>query len=115
MLCVFSCPATAVHHAAPRSADRAQGVRFLRRSFPRALARLANRFEREVLAFVTERMDRERPETREILTETISALRPIIGDPEAARLREGLGATEPPPRDPARIVHGTRNRSRGRR
>lgn len=99
---------------APRSADRAQGVRELRRTLPAQLARTAGRFEDLTLAWIEERCARERPETREVLAETISKLRPVIGEPAADRLRAALSATAPLPRDPSRIVHGTRKRSRGR-
>jgi hypothetical protein len=99
---------------APRSADRSQGLRELRRGMPAQLARIAARFEDATVAWLEERCARERPETREILTETISRLRSVIGEASADRLRAALTATAPPPRDPSRIVHGTRKRSRGR-
>ncbi len=58
----------------------------------------------------------ERPESREVLTQAISALRkesfPIA---ELDRLNAALAASAPPPRDPSRIVQGTRKRSKGRR
>jgi hypothetical protein len=101
--------------SAPRSADRAQGVRELRRTLPAQLARTAGRFEDLTLAWFEERCTRDRPETREVLTETISRLRPVIGEPAADRLRAALSPRRRRlPRDPSRIVHGTRKRSRGR-
>jgi hypothetical protein len=98
---------------ASRAAERAQGVRVLRGGFPEQIARIAPRFG-EVVAWLEQQTTRKRPETRAIVAESISRLRKILGEAEAARLRAQLEATAPLPRDPSRIVQGTRKRSRGR-
>lgn len=98
---------------ATRAADRSQGLRVLRESMPTQIARAVPRFG-ELVSFVEERTTRERPETREVVAKTISALRRVIGESRADRLRAQLTASEKPLRDAARVVHGTRKRSRGR-
>jgi hypothetical protein len=98
---------------APRSADRLQGVRLLREGLPGQVARLACRFD-EVVALVPAWSERERPETREVVAEVVAALRKIVGEARADRLRATLASFAKPPRDPSRIVRGTRKRSRGR-
>lgn len=98
---------------APRSADRSQGLRLLRAGLPGQIARIAPRFG-EVVPWLEERTSRKRPETREIVAESIGALRKVLGEAEADRLRGMLEATAKAPRDPSRIVKGTRKRSRGR-
>lgn len=98
---------------APRSAGRSQGLRMLRGGMPAQIARVVPRFE-ETLDWLRERAARERPETREVVSGTIKALRKVVGDAEAARLGATLESHAPPPRDPSRIVQGTRKRSRGR-
>ena len=98
----------------PRAAERTQGLRILREAFPVELARAFPRFG-EVLGFVEERLDRERPESREVIGMSIDALRRAgLRDAEAARLRATFESHGPVPRDPTRIVKGTRRRSRGR-
>lgn len=101
--------------ASPRAAERLQGVRTLRRGLPAQIVRFAARFP-EVLAWLAERTGSKRPETREVIHETILALRkgnlPVA---EMDRLMASLAASAPVPRDPTRIVQGTRKRSRGRR
>jgi hypothetical protein len=99
---------------APRSADRAQGVRVLRERMPAQIARAVVRFG-ELVDFVEERAARERPETREVVAQTIAALRKVLGEAGADRLRETHASSAKPPRDPSRIVQGTRRRSRGRK
>lgn len=98
---------------ASRAADRAQGVRILRESMPAQIARAIVRFG-ELETFVEERATRERPETREVVASTIAALRRVLGEAGADRLRKTHAASAKPPRDPSRIVKGTRKRSRGR-
>ncbi|MBL9024866.1 MAG: hypothetical protein JNL21_21900 [Myxococcales bacterium] len=98
---------------ATRSADRSQGLRILREGMPAQIARAVPRFG-ELVSFVEERTTRERPETREVVAKTISALRRVIGESRADRLRAQLAASDKPLRDAARVVHGTRKRSRGR-
>jgi hypothetical protein len=99
---------------APRAADRAQGVRVLREGMPAQIARAVVRFG-ELAEFVEERATRERPETREVVAQTITALRKVVGEAGADRLRKTHVDSAKPPRDPSRIVQGTRKRSRGRR
>jgi hypothetical protein len=98
---------------APRSADRSQGLRILREGFPHQIARAVPRFG-ELVAFVEERATRERPETREVVADTIAALRKVVGEARADKLRVVHQASAKAPRDPSRIVKGTRKRSRGR-
>lgn len=99
----------------PRAAERSQGLRTLRRGLPAQIARFAARFP-EVLTWLAERTSSKRPETREVVHEAIVALRrahlPLA---EMDRLMAALAASAPAPRDPTRIVQGTRRRSRGRR
>jgi hypothetical protein len=98
---------------APRSADRSQGLRVLREGLPRQIARAVRRFG-ELVGFVEERVGRERPETREVIAQTITALRKVIGEAKADKLRAAFDPTPKQLRDAARVVHGTRKRSRGR-
>jgi len=100
--------------ASPRSADRSQGLRLLRASMPAEVARVAPRFG-EIVDWVRERTSRERPESRQIVAEAISALRKIVGEAEATRLRAAHDATRPLLYDESRVVHGTRKRSRGKK
>jgi len=100
----------------PRAAERSQGVRTLRGELPAQIARVASRFP-ETIEWLTEAARAKRPETREVVAEAIRALRRAtkISDAAASRLNAALEASAPPPRDPSRIVQGTRKRSRGRR
>ncbi len=100
--------------ASSRAAERAQGVRLLRESLPRQIARAAMRFD-EVLAWLEPLLAKKRPETRQVLDATIAELRKTqLSDAAAARLRALFAESAPVPRDPSRIVQGTRRRSRGR-
>lgn len=99
----------------PRAAERSQGVRTLRRDLPAQISRLAGRFPNEVIPWVAARATWQRPETREVVAETIRTLRKrSLPKAEADRLAQALSGSAPEPRDPTRIVQGTRNRSRGR-
>lgn len=99
----------------PRADERLQGLRLLRRDLPAQIATLAGRFP-EVVRWLEEKTRVERPESREVVGAAIAALRKSsFSDAEVARLADALAATAPPPRDPSRIVQGTRKRSRGRR
>lgn len=98
---------------APRSSDRTQGLRLLRQGFPAQIARAAVRFP-EAVDFLRERAAWQRPDTREVIAETIDKLRKVLGEAEADRLRGALNDSAPVPRYAARIVQGTRKRSRGR-
>jgi hypothetical protein len=109
--------AFALADAAPRAADRSQGLRTLRAGFAAEIAAFAARFEHEVLTWLEGWLDRaEHPESRAALDATLAALRrKHQAEAVVDRLRGRLAASAPPPRDPARIVAGTRKRSRGRR
>ncbi len=98
---------------APRSADRSQGMRTLRAGLPDQIARTAARF-REALPWIETRLTSERPETRQVIEETITKLRKQVGEAQADAMRLVFAGAAKPPRDPSRIVQGTRKRSRGR-
>ncbi len=109
--------AFALADTAPRAADRSQGVRTLRAGLSKQIATFAGRFEHEILTWLEGWLDRaEHPESRAVLEASLVELRrKSQGDAVVARLRGRLAASAPAPRDPARIVAGTRKRSRGRR
>lgn len=99
----------------PRAAERSEGLRTLRRDLPRQTAAFAGRFP-EVLRWLSDRTASARPETRDVVEASIHALRKSsFAQSETDRLTAALTASAPPPRDPARIVHGMRGRSKGRR
>lgn len=101
--------------ASPRADERLQGLRLLRQRLPAQIAVFAARFP-DVLRWLEARTTVERPESREVVAEAITALRKSgFSEAEAARLNASLTATAPTPRYLARIVQGTRKRSRGRR
>jgi hypothetical protein len=107
--------AFALADRSPRAAERSEGLRTLRRGLPGQIAVFAARFS-ETLAWLTERTACTRPETRDVVVEAIRALRKsATALSETDRLTASLEATAPAPRDPTRIVHGTRKRSKGRR
>lgn len=101
--------------ASPRAAERTQGLRTLRRGLPAQIRALASRFS-DVLRWLEERTRASRPETREVVAEAIRSLRrSSLPQADADRLARALDASAPPARDAARIVQGTRKRSKGRR
>jgi hypothetical protein len=105
--------AFALADISPRAAERSQGVRALRGGMPAQIAILAARCP-EVLGWLADRTRASRPETREVIRETLLALRRAgFRGAEVDRLAAALEASAPPPRDPSRIVHGTRQRGRG--
>jgi hypothetical protein len=107
--------AFALADEAPRAADRSQGVRTLRAGLPAQITAFAARFP-GTLAWLEVRARASRPESREIIAEAIRALRRSqLSDAEAGRLSGALDASAPVPRDAARLVQGTRKRSKGRR
>jgi hypothetical protein len=107
--------AFALADRSPRAAERSQGVRALRGGLPAQITAFAARFP-ETIAWVERAAQAERPETREVVAEAIRGLRRAkLSEAEAQRLRAALEASAPPPRDPSRIVQGTRKRSKGRR
>jgi len=107
--------AFALADVSPRAAERTQGVRTLRRALPAQIATIADRYP-ATLAWLAERAAAERPETREVVEETIRALRKHnLALSEVDRLTRALADSAPKPRDPSRIVQGTRKRSKGRR
>jgi hypothetical protein len=98
--------------AAPRAADRWQGVRTLRQGLPVQIATFAGRFG-EIYDWVLARATAQRPETREVLESTVSALgRASIRKADTDALRDALAKSAKAPRDPSRIVHGTRRRGK---
>jgi hypothetical protein len=106
--------AFALADRSPRAAERSQGVRALRGGLPAQITAFAARFP-ETIAWLEQAARAERPETREVVAEAIRALRRgKLSEAEAQRLRGALEASAPPPRDPSRIVKGTRKRSKGR-
>jgi ferric-dicitrate binding protein FerR (iron transport regulator) len=91
-------------------------VRTLRRELPRQLSVIAARFPEAVAWLSARATSTSRPESRDVVEEAIRALRKsATALSETDRLSASLQASAPPPRDPARIVHGTRKRSKGRR
>lgn len=99
----------------PRAAERTQGLRSLRGGLPAQIAAIAARFP-EAMTWVEARTASKRPETREVVDQVIIALRRSgLRNAEAARLHKALDASAKPPRDPSRIVQGTRKRSKGRK
>ncbi len=107
--------AFAVSDRSPRADERLQGLRLLRQGMPAQIAALAGRFP-EVVRWLEEKTQVERPESRDVVAQAIAALRKgSFSDAEAARLAAALSASAPPPRYLARIVQGTRKRSKGRR
>ncbi|WP_437648866.1 hypothetical protein [Sorangium sp. So ce362] len=107
--------AFAISDRSPRADERLQGLRLLRQGMPSQIAALAGRFP-EVVRWLEEKTQAERPESRDVVAQAIAALRKgSFSDAEAARLATALSASAPPPRDPSRIVQGTRKRSKGRR
>jgi hypothetical protein len=106
--------AFALADGSPRSSERTQGMRALRQGMPAQIAVFAARFP-ETLAWLAEKAASKRPETREVVAGAIKALRrSVISDVEASRLAALLATSAKPPRDPSRIVQGTRKRGRGR-
>ncbi|MDI1444435.1 hypothetical protein [Polyangium sp. 6x1] len=107
--------AFALADVSPRAAERSQGLRTLREAMPTEVAVFAARFP-EVVAWVEAKTASKRPETREVVSQAITALRRGgLKNAEAARIAGLLEASKKPARDAARIVQGTRKRSKGRR
>ncbi|WP_437488152.1 hypothetical protein WME75_08205 [Sorangium sp. So ce1014] len=107
--------AFAISDRSPRADERLQGLRLLRQGMPAQIAALAGRFP-EVVRWLEEKTRVERPESRDVVEQAIAALRKgSFSDAEAARLAAALSASAPTPRYLARIVQGTRKRSKGRR
>jgi hypothetical protein len=100
--------------SSPRAHERSHGLRTLRRGLPTQIVTIASRFS-EGLTWLTEQAKASRPETREVVSEAVSVVRRNLSGADADRLAAVLAASAPPPRDPSRIVHGTRKRSKGRR
>ncbi len=105
-------PAYRLADEAPRAADRYQGVRLLRNGLPAQIAAFVTRFS-ELYAWVIEHAAAKRPETREVLAKTAEALtRANFRRSDVDALRAALSKSGKPPRDPSRIVKGTRKRSK---
>ncbi|XYI00404.1 hypothetical protein ACMHYB_11870 [Sorangium sp. So ce1128] len=107
--------AFAMSDRSPRADERLQGLRLLRQGMPAQIATFAARFA-EVVRWLEEKTQVERPESRDVVAQAIAALRKgSFSDAETARLAASLTASAPPARYAARIVQGTRKRSKGRR
>ncbi|WP_437929578.1 hypothetical protein WMF37_10000 [Sorangium sp. So ce291] len=107
--------AFAMSDRSPRADERLQGLRLLRQGMPAQIATFAGRFP-EVVRWLEEKTLVERPESRDVVAQAIAALRKgSFSDAETARLAAALTASAPPARYAARIVQGTRKRSKGRR
>ncbi|WP_437308996.1 hypothetical protein [Sorangium sp. So ce388] len=107
--------AFAMSDRSPRADERLQGLRLLRQGMPTQIATFAGRFP-EVVRWLEEKTQVERPESRDVVAQAIAALRKgSFSDAETARLAAALTASAPPERYAARIVQGTRKRSKGRR
>ncbi|WP_437637731.1 hypothetical protein [Sorangium sp. So ce854] len=107
--------AFAISDRSPRADERLQGLRLLRQGMPAQIATLAGRFP-EVVRWLEDKAQAERPESRDVVAQAIAALRKTsYSDAETDRLSAALSASAPPPRDAARIIQGTRKRSKGRR
>ncbi|WP_437757908.1 hypothetical protein [Sorangium sp. So ce1389] len=107
--------AFAMSDRSPRADERLQGLRLLRQGMPAQIATFAGRFP-EVVRWLEEKTQVERPESRDVVAQAIAALRKgSFSDAETARLAAALTASAPPARYAARIVQGTRKRSKGRR
>jgi hypothetical protein len=106
--------AFALADGSPRAAERTQGMRVLRQGLPAQIAVFAARYP-ETLAWLGAKTASTRPETREVVAGAITAIRrAVVSDAEAERLGALLAASGKPPRDPSRVVQGTRKRARGR-
>jgi hypothetical protein len=98
--------------SAPRAADRSQGLRTLRRDLPAQIAAVGRRWPDETMAWVEARSAAKHPETRAVLARTLELMRAQLAPAERARLAGALSASAKPPRDPSRIVQGTRRRGK---
>ncbi len=109
--------AFALADAAPRAADRSQGLRELRAHLPAQIASFASRFEADVVPWLEVWLDKaEHPLTRAVLDDTLAALRrKKLSGPVVDRLQARLGPSAREIREAPRTIAGTRNRSRGRR
>jgi hypothetical protein len=98
--------------AAPRSADRSQGLRTLRRDLPQQIAAVGRRWPDETMAWVEARSVAKHPETRAVIAAALEHMRAQLAPAERARLSGALSASAKPPRDPSRIVKGMRRRGK---
>jgi hypothetical protein len=104
--------AFALADAAPRAADRSQGLRALRSGLPAQITAFAARFPETLVWLEQAAAQAKRPETRAVVADAIRTLHKArLSDADASRLTAALEASAPPPRDPSRIVQGTRKRS----
>jgi hypothetical protein len=107
--------AFALADRSPRAAERSQGVRTLRDKLPGQIAAFAARFP-ETITWIERVAKIQRPESRKVVDDAIGALRKDrISNAEAKRLNDLLTASARPDRNAAKIVAGTRKRSKGRR
>jgi hypothetical protein len=97
---------------APRAAERSQGLRTLREQMPRQVGVFAARFV-EMVAWVEAKADVTRPDSRIVVQQMIEALRKAnLSLSDTSRLEGRLEKSAKPDRNAARIVHGTRKRSK---
>ncbi len=100
---------------APRSAERSQGLRLLRSALPRQIARVIGRFP-EGLEWLEGLTSRKNVETREIVRQALAQLKSTrVGDAGTRDITAKLNASEPIPRNIARVVQGMRGRGKKRR
>ena len=103
-------PAFRLADEASRAADRWQGVRTLRQGFPAQITAFVGRFG-ELFEWVLAHATVTRPETREVMEQTADALlRASFRKTDVETLRAALAKSAKPPRDPSRVVQGTRKR-----
>ncbi|HSN97434.1 MAG TPA: hypothetical protein VLS89_04015 [Candidatus Nanopelagicales bacterium] len=108
--------AFALADGSPRAAERLQGVRQLREGLAKQISVIAARFPEALGWLEGKARETERPESREVIAGAITVLRKEgFGQAEADRIQAVLAGSAPAPRDPSRVVQGTRKRSRGRK
>lgn len=103
-------------HDAPRSASRYPGHKALVETLGQAPKMLARRFQRPVLdRLATFAAGLKMPELRAMVLASIedAQLKRSLS-PEVKRVKDAVEGSKKPPRDPSRIVHGTRGRGRKR-
>lgn len=98
---------------APRSASRYPGHKALMEALAAAPVRLAARYPAETVAEIDRWATAKDPALRELTLKVAKGIRARHGE-EAERIRASLERTQPAPRDPTIIVHGTRGRGKKR-
>lgn len=98
---------------APRSASRYPGHKALMEALVSAPVRIASRYPAETVTEIDRWATVKDPALRELALRVAKGIRGRYGE-EAERIRASLERTEPLPRDPTIIVHGTRGRGKKR-